>query len=137
MEGVAVPPSLSSCVRNLALLLLIITSFAINSHAQIASRNINMVSGTTWPGGDPFLQRQNEPSIAVSSRNPLHLLAGANDYRTVDLPGLPDGEETGDSWLGVFESRDGGGSWKSTLIRCYPQQSPQECSGSPVYGYAA
>ena len=27
--------------------------------------------------GDPFLQRQNEPSIAVSSRNPCHLLAGA------------------------------------------------------------
>src|SRR5213080_3188245 len=54
--------------------------------AQIAGRNINMVSGTQWPGGDPFLQRQNEPSIAVSSRNPQHLLAGANDYRTVDLP---------------------------------------------------
>ena len=47
-----------------------------------------MVSGDTWPEGDPFLQRQNEPSIAASTRNPLHLLAGSNDYRTVDLPGL-------------------------------------------------
>jgi hypothetical protein len=46
-------------------------------------RNVNMVSGTTLPGGDPYLQRQNEPSIAASTRNPLHLLAGANDYRTV------------------------------------------------------
>ena len=52
----------------------------------VAGQNVNMVSGTKWPGGDPFLQRQNEPSLAVSSRNVLHLVAGANDYRTVDLP---------------------------------------------------
>ena len=26
--------------------------------------------------------------MAASSRNPCHLLAGANDYRTVDLPGV-------------------------------------------------
>ena len=40
------------------------------AHAQtvIAGPNVNMVSGTTWPDGDPFLQRQNEPSIAVSTR---------------------------------------------------------------------
>ena len=67
-----------------------------------------MVSGRTWPDGDPFLQRQNEPSVAASTRNPLHLVAGANDYRTVDLPGLPDGEVTGDAWVGLFKSFDGG-----------------------------
>src|SRR5262249_54143267 len=72
--------------------------------AQFPANNVNMVSGPSLPGGDPFLQRQNEPSIALSSRNAQRLLAGANDYRTVDLPGLPDGEETGDAWLGVFKS---------------------------------
>ena len=88
-----------------------------------------MVSGTTWPDGDPFLQRQNEPSLAVSSRNPNHLLGGANDYRTVDLPGLPTGE-TGDSWLGVFKSYDGGQTWRSTI---HPgcAQNVAACDGAP------
>src|SRR4030042_5187102 len=65
------------------------------SSAVIPGANVNMVSGTQWPDGDPFLQRQNEPSIAVSTRNPLHLLAGAHDYRTVDVPGLPAGKLSG------------------------------------------
>ncbi|MDQ6801435.1 MAG: putative Ig domain-containing protein [Acidobacteriota bacterium] len=97
--------------------------FPFNSFAQTPGPNINMVAGTQWPGGDPFLQRQDEPSMAASTRNPLHLLAGANDYRTVDLPGLPNGEETGDAWLGVFKSLDGGQTWFSTLIPGYPQDT--------------
>jgi hypothetical protein len=83
--------------------------------AQIAGTNVNMVSGTQWPGGDPFLQRQNEPSIAVSSRNPFHLLAGANDYRSVELALTTNGE-TGDAWLGLFKSLDGGATWRSILL---------------------
>ena len=38
--------------------------------AQIPGRNVNMVAGNTWPDGDPFLQRQNEPSIAASCVSP-------------------------------------------------------------------
>ena len=68
----------------------------------IAGPNVNMVSGTTWPDGDPFLQRQNEPSEAVSTRNPLHLMAASNDYRTVDLPGLPAALPIADSWIGFL-----------------------------------
>ena len=83
----------------------------------IAGQNINMVSGTRWPDGDPFLQRQNEPSIAVSSRNEFNLLAGSNDYRTVDLPGLPEGKTIGDSWVSYYRSNTGGGRWTSTLLR--------------------
>jgi uncharacterized protein YjbI with pentapeptide repeats len=106
---------------------------------MIAGRNVNMVSGTQLPGGDPWLQRQNEPSIAVSTRNPLHILAGANDYRTVDmsasegeLPGIP-GLSTGDAWLGVYLSVDGGESWQSTLVPGYPQ----DLSASPLKAYVA
>jgi hypothetical protein len=111
----------------------------------IAGRNVNMVSGTTLPGGDPWLQRQNEPSIAVSTRNPQHLLAGANDYRTVDMPfsegELPgiEGIATGDAWLGLFKSFDGGESWKTTLHPGFPQDvtNAGANSGLKIYSVAA
>ena len=54
----------------------ILLSCLLAPHAHAATvqlvpgANVNMVAGNTWPDGDPFLQRQNEPSIAVSSRNP-------------------------------------------------------------------
>ena len=117
-------------MRTLFTLFLTLAVSLAPAPAQIAGRNINMVSGTAWPDGDPFLQRQNEPSIAVSSRNPLHILAAANDYRTVDLPGLAAGE-TGDAWLGVFKSYDGGQSWRSTLHPGCRQSVPQ-CAGAPA-----
>ena len=111
--------------------------FGIWSQAQTgpdqglrASGNVNMVSGTMLPGGDPWLQRQNEPSVAVSTRNPRHLLAGANDYRTVDypqtegiLPGISGIAAAGDAWLGVYKSLDGGASWISTLLPGFPQDT--------------
>ena len=40
--------------------------------------------------GDGYLQRQLEPTIAVSTRNPDHLVAFFNDYRAVDI-----GDDTG------------------------------------------
>ncbi len=110
---------------------------AASATAQIPGQNVNMVSGREWPGGDPFLQRQNEPSMAVSSRNPLHILAGANDYRTVDLPGLPNGGVTGDAWLGLFTSTNGGGRWTSTLLPGYPQDTSPEGLSSPIKGLQA
>lgn len=132
-------------IKSLSILimcLLVLTSRGTAQNQQpIAGRNVNMVSGTQWPGGDPFLQRQNEPSLAVSTRNPQHILAGANDYRTVDIPfdipvNLdPDGEKTSDAWLGLFKSRDGGNSWTSALIPGYPQDPAGKAS--PLYGYQA
>ncbi|MBI4444424.1 MAG: Ig-like domain repeat protein [Acidobacteria bacterium] len=125
-----------------------VTVTAQNSHELYAGRNINMVSGTRQPGetdpqrvalgGDPYLQRQNEPSVAVSTRNPMHLLAGANDYRSVNLPGLPADRATGDAWLGLFKSFDGGQSWQSTLLPGFPQAvTSQEGVNSPIHGFAA
>ena len=88
--------------------LVVVPAVIATPAAQVAGRNVNMVTGGTFPGGDPYLQKQNEPSIAVSTRNPCHLLAGANDYRAVNLPGLPDDKEIGDAWLGWYESTDCG-----------------------------
>src|ERR1051326_4734349 len=117
----------------LSLFLVLLSSMVL---AQVAGQNIDMVSGTSFPGGYPFLQRQNEPSIAVSTRNPSHLLAGANDYRTVDLAialaaADPDSKVTGDAWLGVFKSFDNGRTWRSTLLPGCRYAIP-ECQGSPV-----
>jgi len=105
----------------------------------ISGRNVNMVSGTSLPDGDPWLQRQNEPSIAVSSRNPLHLLAGANDYRTVDipasegeLPGKAQGAMAGDAWVGVYKSFDGGESWVTSLVYGFPQDQSSLGLASPL-----
>ena len=109
----------------------------IAAQSVSAGTNVNMVSGTDWTTGDPFLQRQNEPSVAVSTRNPLHLLAGANDYRTVDLAGLLGIEERGDAWLGIFKSFDGGQTWQSTLMPGYPLDSSPDGAVSPVHGLQA
>ena len=49
-------------------LLLVLPPLVASLAAQVAGRNVNMVSGGTFPGGDPYLQKQNEPSIAVSTR---------------------------------------------------------------------
>jgi photosystem II stability/assembly factor-like uncharacterized protein/protocatechuate 3,4-dioxygenase beta subunit len=123
------------------------TAFTQAGAVLRAGRNVNMVSGTTLPNGDPWLQRQNEPSIAVSTRNTLHLLAGANDYRTVDMPmegvggELPgkDGKLAAphDAWLGLFKSFDGGQSWTSTLLPGFPQDKTAEGTSSPLKGFRA
>ncbi len=132
-------PSRSSFVRFLSAVGIAFGLALTTISAQIPGRNVNMVAGQEWPGGDPFLQRQNEPSIAASTRNPLHLLAGSNDYRTIDLPGLPneDEDETGDAWVGLYKSVDGGHRWNSGLIPGYPQDQTPEGLASPLKGYQA
>ncbi len=127
--------------RQLKILALLVLSFgamtATPVSAQVAGQNVNMVSGTGWTNGDPFLERQNEPSIAVSTRNSAHLLGASNDYRSVDLPGLRGIDERGDAWLGVYKSFDGGLTWQSTLLPGYPLDSSPEGAASPIHGRQA
>jgi hypothetical protein len=127
---------LRSVIRLAVLCLLTISASAV--FAQQVGNNVNMVTGTQWPGGDPFLQRQNEPSMAISSRNPLHIVAGDNDYRSVDIP-LVSGESapTGDAWLGFFTSLDGGQTWTSNLVPGYPQDTSLAGILSPIHNLGA
>jgi hypothetical protein len=109
--------------------------------ALIAGRNVNMVAGTKLPWGDPWLQRQNEPSIAVSSRNPWHLFAGSNDYRTIDMPDLANQKVPGlpvqiaaarDAWLGIFKSFDGGQSWITSLVTVMTRPATRASGPAPT-----
>ena len=81
----------------------------------VVGPNVNMVSGTKWPEGDPFLTKQNEPSIAVSSRNSRHLLAGSNDYRLVPVE-IAEELAAPEAWIQVYKSVDGGASWRATPL---------------------
>jgi hypothetical protein len=133
-----IPPAPRLATLALALVTTFIT-FSV-AHAQVVvGPNVNMGGGPARfepPStiiGDPFLQRQNEPSIAVSSRNPCHLLAGANDYRAVDLEEAAG--EVGDAWLGVFKSFDCGATWTSTLLPGHMLDT--STPASPIKGLAA
>ena len=102
-----------------------------------AGANVNVISGT-GADGDWTLQRQNEPSMACSSRNPQNCLAGANDYRTVDIPFPTSGEKvTGDAWLGWYTTKNGGLTWRTRLVPGYPQDTSAVGLASPLRGYAA
>jgi hypothetical protein len=74
----------------------------------------------TWSHG-----RQNEPAVAVDPRNASVLLGSSNDYCGVynanDAQGFP--SPVGPIWLGYYRSEDSGGSWVSSLVPGYPEDT--------------
>lgn len=85
--------------------------------------NVNMVQGTKWPSGDPFLTKQNEESHAISSRNPRHILAGSNDYRLVPVE-IAEELDDPEAWVTIYKSIDGGATWRSTVVGGCPINIP-------------
>jgi hypothetical protein len=88
----------------------------------LVGRNSNMLGGEQILRLNPFEVKgdvlgraDNEPSCAISTRRPEHIICGANTYRMVDVPGVSATSETRDAWQGVYQSVTGGDTWESTL----------------------
>jgi hypothetical protein len=99
--------------------------------------SVNMVSGIRLADGDPFLTKQNESTMAVSSVNPLNIMGGSNDYRLVPLSqtGIP-GESVNsvDAWVSRYWSTDGGRTWRSRVVPGCPLAIPQCAGNSALQG---
>ena len=146
-------------------------SLAAATSAQQASQNISVLPVVPDDGqvtaeglplasleGDLFLQRQVEPTIAVSTRNPDHLLAFFNDYRAVDIPDdvgiggntgnladASDSAETDDNplvaaaeaFIGMSRSYDGGRTWVGGFLPGSPFDESPASLASPIRGVEA
>lgn len=71
-------------------------------------------------------RQQNEPSAAVDPSNPLHQVAGSNEYCPV--------QSSGTGWVGFYYSNDGGASWTNSLVPGYPLDDSFEGMQSPLQG---
>jgi len=80
---------------------------------------------TGTPYTDPTLTecsrsrgRGNEPSVGVDPRNTSVLVGSSNDYCGVYNREIADGA-VGPIWLGYYRSQDSGGTWTSSLVPGY------------------
>ena len=119
---------LSRCAHAAVTTFLLITAGALHAAPPSVGPNVNIVQGTKWPQGDPFLTKQNEESHAISSRNPRHLLAASNDYRLVPVE-IAEQLDDPEAWVQVYKSIDGGATWRSAPIGGCPINIP-ECQDS-------
>ena len=134
-------------------------ALTLAASAQQVGPNVNTMSGTDPKTGDAFLQRQNEPAVAISTRNADHVMLAFNDYRTVDIANdvtEPDaavfarakqGAQPGaltreavraqtpaEAWIGLAFSRDRGRTFYNALLPGYPQDLSTVGKASPIYG---
>src|SRR5207249_6100894 len=92
------------------------------------------VSAYTLATGNPYTDatirecsksqgRQNEPAVAVDPRDTNVLIGSSNDYCGVfrGETGVP--VASGPIWLGYYRSENGGGSFVSSLVPGYPDDT--------------
>ncbi|MEW1952079.1 sialidase family protein [Terrabacter sp. NPDC080008] len=69
-------------------------------------------------------RQQNEPSAAIDARAASIVVAGSNDYCTVEL--------AGGTWTGFYRSTDSGQTWTDSLLPGYPTDTSPEGKASPL-----
>ena len=123
-----------------ALTLAIFLAYALNAatSAQQVGDNINVlpvfqgIDQLDYLRGDLYGQRQNEPSVVVSSLNKDHIAVFYNDFRAVDVPNDP-------PLPGLQSSTIAGRLWKGTrsLFAKLLGMEPPERKGAPVVALEA
>ena len=150
------------------------TVFHAGVAGQQAGVNTPVLPGVPADPNDPYallksdllMNRQVEPELVVSTRNPLHILAFFNDYRAVDLSndvGIGGGLLARSGWVGrlfarwlgleplegkgivaaaeattgMARSYDGGVTWTGGLLPGSPDDPSPAASQSPAWGLDA
>lgn len=106
-----------------ALTLIIVTLLTIPAHAQpVAGPNIDVTIRS-----DTAERQQVEPTIAIDPRNPNIIVAGAQDYRLLNIGGH--------RWHGFYRSTDGGKTWAVSLVPGFPGDTSSEGLSSPLHAF--
>lgn len=88
-------------------------------------------NGRTPSAGDAITacgqnrRQQNEPSTAVDARKSSVVVAGSNDYCTLEL--------AGGTWTGFYRSTNSGATWVDSLLPGYPTDTSPEGLSSPLH----
>lgn len=87
-------------------------------------------NGATPSAGDAITRcgqnrrQQNEPSVAIDPRQTSIVVAGSNDYCTVEL--------AGGTWAGFYRSTTSGSTWTDSLLPGYPTDTSPDGLASPL-----
>ncbi|HEY1407646.1 MAG TPA: hypothetical protein VF434_01825, partial [Promineifilum sp.] len=116
-------------------LMLILFSTALAGHAidgadvKVTNDNNNVDGGTPNPGFDAQNRQSNEATTSISPVDPDIIASGGNDYRLVTV--------SGDVWLGVYVSQNGGATWFNTMVPGFPSDTSASGLASPLLGLDA
>ncbi|MEP6649746.1 MAG: sialidase family protein, partial [Lapillicoccus sp.] len=103
----------------------VVTDVAVTVDAPYVKANGRAITSTDAISACGANRRQqNEPSTAVDPRSPTIVVAGSNDYCTV--------EKAGGTWTGFYRSTTSGSTWVDSLLPGYPTDTSPEGLASPL-----